>query len=107
MLYYFKELNKIPMSTTWVFMGLLAGREIAMRIWHERKRMRDTLMMILQDLRKVFTGLVVSVLVVFTIKVVKEQGQESPWIEGLAFAGFLAMVAFFVYSEFFQKKQEE
>ena len=95
------------MSTTWVFMGLLAGREIAMRIWHERKRMRDTLMMILQDLRKVFTGLVVSVLVVFTIKVVKEQGQESPWIEGLAFAGFLAMVAFFVYSEFFQKKQEE
>ena len=51
-------------------------------------------------------GLVVSILVVFIIKVVKEQGQESPWIEGLAFAGFLAMVAFFVYSEFFQKKKE-
>ena len=94
------------MSTTWVFMGLLAGREIAMRIWHERKYMRDTLMMILQDLRKVFTGLVVSVLVVFLIKVVKEQGQESPWIEGLAFVGFILMVAFFVYSEFFQKKKE-
>ncbi len=88
-------------------MGLLAGREIAMRIWHERKRMVDTLTMILQDLRKVFIGLVVSILVVFIIKVVKEQGQESPWIEGLAFAGFLAMVGFFVYSEFFQKKQEE
>lgn len=106
LLYYFKELNKIPMSTTWVFMGLLAGREIAMRIWHERKRMVDTLTMILQDLRKVFIGLVVSILVVFIIKVVKEQGQESPWIEGLAFVGFLAMVAFFVYSEFFQKKKE-
>ena len=26
----FKEWSKIPMSTTWVFVGLLAGREIAM-----------------------------------------------------------------------------
>jgi hypothetical protein len=25
---YFKQLNKIPMSTTWTFLGLLAGREI-------------------------------------------------------------------------------
>jgi len=30
-LYFFKELNNIPMSTTWVFLGLLAGREIAQR----------------------------------------------------------------------------
>lgn len=28
-LYYFKELNDVPMSTTWVFLGLLAGREMA------------------------------------------------------------------------------
>ena len=27
-LFFFKELNNIPMSTTWVFLGLLAGREI-------------------------------------------------------------------------------
>ena len=25
-----KELNDIPMSTTWVFVGLLCGRELAM-----------------------------------------------------------------------------
>lgn len=31
-LYFFKELNNIPMSTTWVFLGLLAGREIAIRL---------------------------------------------------------------------------
>lgn len=102
----FKVLSEVPMSTTWVFVGLLAGREIAMRIWHERKRMGETLIMILQDLGKISAGLIVSVLVVFSIKVVEEQGQEFPWIEGLAFAGFLAMVAFFVYSEFFQKKKE-
>ena len=28
-LYYFIELNDIPMSTTWVFVGLLCGRELA------------------------------------------------------------------------------
>ena len=28
-LYYFKELNDLPMSTTWVFVGLLCGRELA------------------------------------------------------------------------------
>ena len=28
-LYFFKELNDLPMSTTWVFVGLLTGRELA------------------------------------------------------------------------------
>jgi len=28
-LFFFKELNDIPMSTTWVFVGLLCGRELA------------------------------------------------------------------------------
>ena len=31
-LFYFKLHSQIPMSTTWVFLGLLAGREIAMSI---------------------------------------------------------------------------
>lgn len=31
-LYYFKIQSNIPMSTTWVFLGLLAGREIAMSL---------------------------------------------------------------------------
>lgn len=30
-LLFFKELSNVPMSTTWVFLGLLAGREIAIR----------------------------------------------------------------------------
>ena len=28
-LWYFKQYNDIPMSTTWVFVGLLCGRELA------------------------------------------------------------------------------
>ena len=31
LLFYFKELNNVPMSTTWVFLGLIAGREFVMR----------------------------------------------------------------------------
>ena len=31
-LYVFKTLSHVPMSTTWVFLGLLAGREIGMRV---------------------------------------------------------------------------
>ncbi|MEM9169408.1 MAG: hypothetical protein AAGC56_07105 [Pseudomonadota bacterium] len=30
-LWYFKELNNVPMSTTWVFLGLIAGREFVIR----------------------------------------------------------------------------
>ena len=42
-LYAFKELNDIPMSTTWVFVGLLTGREIAIRTMLKKKRnKRDT-----------------------------------------------------------------
>lgn len=31
LLLFFKEFSQVPMSTTWVFLGLLAGREIAIR----------------------------------------------------------------------------
>ena len=31
-LFYFKMHSKIPMSTTWVFLGLLGGRELAMSL---------------------------------------------------------------------------
>ncbi len=31
-LFIFKEMNDIPMSTTWVFVGLLAGRELMINL---------------------------------------------------------------------------
>ncbi|MCB0684841.1 MAG: hypothetical protein KDC32_28565, partial [Saprospiraceae bacterium] len=58
----------IPMSTTWVFIGLLAGREIAIRLHLERKINKKVARMIFADLGKVFIGLMVSVLLVFVIK---------------------------------------
>ncbi|MEZ4896794.1 MAG: hypothetical protein R2806_08165 [Saprospiraceae bacterium] len=61
--------GKLPMSTTWVFIGLLAGREIAIRMVLNKVVSRNTIRMIIADLLKVFFGLVVSVVLVFVIKI--------------------------------------
>lgn len=64
LLLYFIQLNNVPMSTTWVFIGLLAGREIAL---YHRLRFESPKKMykhILKDLTKATFGLVVSIAVV-------------------------------------------
>lgn len=64
LLLYFIHLNNVPMSTTWVFIGLLAGREIAL---YHRLRFESPKKMykhILKDLTKVTLGLFVSIIVV-------------------------------------------
>ena len=61
---------KMPMSTTWVFIGLLAGRELAIRIHLDKKVKKKVAQMIFADLGKVFFGLIVSVVLVFIIKMV-------------------------------------
>lgn len=59
---------KLPMSTTWVFIGLIAGREIGIRLNLERKLTKAVTRMVFSDLGKVFFGLVISVVLVFIIK---------------------------------------
>ena len=59
---------KLPMSTTWVFIGLLAGREIAMAYRLDNKLTLDELKGIGMDLLKVFLGLAISVLLVYIMK---------------------------------------
>ncbi len=67
-LYIFKDLSNLPMSTTWVFIGLLAGREIGIRLRLEGTISPRIRKMVFSDLFKVFIGLVVSVVLVFIIK---------------------------------------
>lgn len=67
-LFFFKELNNIPMSTTWVFIGLLAGREISIRYFAYAKIEKSTLNDLGKDLLKVFFGLAVSIALVFIIR---------------------------------------
>ncbi len=72
-LYLFKEVSHIPMSTTWVFVGLLAGREIAIA-WNEKHRGRQEVSrLLLSDLAKIVAGLLVSVALAYLLPVLQEQ----------------------------------
>ena len=66
-LIYFLHVNNIPMSTTWVFLGVLAGREIALynrlRFITEKKVYKH----LIKDITKAIIGLVISIIVVFVL----------------------------------------
>lgn len=69
-LYLFKEVSNIPMSTTWVFLGLLAGREIAMSITDamgQGKPLKKSLKMMWKDASYALTGLAVSIILAVAI----------------------------------------
>tara|TARA_B100000575_G_scaffold138134_1_gene110208 strand:+ start:2569 stop:3711 length:1143 start_codon:yes stop_codon:yes gene_type:complete len=61
-LFYFKLHSQIPMSTTWVFIGLLGGREVAMALRNtgENSRLR-ALKLMGKDFLFAFIGLVISI----------------------------------------------
>ena len=66
-LFFFKELNDIPMSTTWVFVGLLCGRELAMATVTGKEKSKVVLPLIGKDFLKMMVGLAASVGVVLAI----------------------------------------
>ena len=83
-LYYFKVVSPTPMSTTFVFIGLLAGREIAMRLRRDSQRNWCTVFKLVgKDLAKVTLGLVVSIILALWInptvrQEIAERLQSSP-----------------------------
>ena len=66
-LYYFKELNDLPMSTTWVFVGLLCGRELAISTMNKEYKFKYVFPLIGKDFVKMVFGLSVSVGIVLSI----------------------------------------
>ena len=66
-LFYFKELNDLPMSTTWVFVGLLCGRELAIATMNKEYKLRYVFPLIGKDFLKMIFGLSVSVGIVLSI----------------------------------------
>jgi len=69
-LYFFKELNDIPMSTTWVFVGLLAGRELAIATCTGKKKTKSVFPLVGKDFMKMMVGLGASVGIVLLIHMV-------------------------------------
>jgi phosphate/sulfate permease len=66
-LYYFKELNDLPMSTTWVFVGLLCGRELAIAAHHKTNFRKYVFPIIGKDFLKMIFGLAISAGIVLGI----------------------------------------
>jgi len=75
-LFFFQKLSSIPMSTTWVFLGLLAGREIAMTISRAYESTRDlsiTMKLISRDVFSALFGLLISVILAILVNPVIHQ----------------------------------
>jgi len=72
----FKEWNNIPMSTTWVFIGLMAGREFAIRTINRLdplpadQRFKAAYRLVWKDASKVLFGLGVSVLALVVVRAI-------------------------------------
>jgi hypothetical protein len=72
-LFYFKLYNNVPMSTTWVFIGLLAGRELAIAIGkHGKAKKRNAWLvrafrLAKKDMFKAMAGLIVSLILAVVI----------------------------------------
>ena len=68
LLLFFKEYNDLPMSTTWVFVGLLAGREFALSLSDKNYRFHDLFPIVGKDILKIVFGLAFSVVVVLLVQ---------------------------------------
>lgn len=69
-LYYFKSVSVVPMSTTWVFIGLLAGREVAMSLTDSKGKGRPllyTFKLIAKDASYAMIGLIISIIIAVAI----------------------------------------
>lgn len=76
-LFYFKTVSVVPMSTTWVFIGLLAGREVAMSIADRKghgKSFAKTFKLIGRDALYAGIGLLISIILAIAINpVIKDE----------------------------------
>lgn len=81
-LVYFKNMSNVPMSTTWIFIGLLGGRELAIGLAKRKttkrgKAVRKSLKFISKDLKHACIGLVISIIMAILVNpTIQEAAQE-------------------------------
>lgn len=73
LLFFFKELSDIPMSTTWVFLGLIAGREYGFALTRASTRLVAAVIDTAEDAAKAFIGIVISVDLAVGLPVIAQQ----------------------------------
>ncbi|MFT7248431.1 MAG: hypothetical protein ACI9DJ_000948 [Algoriphagus sp.] len=69
----FKEVNSIPMSTTWVFIGLLTGREMAITTLSKHRKMKKLFPIISSDFGKLVLGMTISVVIALGVNYLAAQ----------------------------------
>ncbi|MBT3475761.1 hypothetical protein HN460_02340 [bacterium] len=73
-LYFFKELNDLPMSTTWVFVGLLTGRELAISTMRKDYKFKYIFPIVAKDFGKIILGLGISIIAIILVQYLVEGG---------------------------------
>ena len=92
-LFYFKLYSQVPMSTTWVFIGLLGGREVAMSI---RKAGHHSVSMAFRLLIKDFTYALVGLFISIAIAIgVNDQLTLSSMLEMIPNEFYSGIIKFF------------
>lgn len=111
LLFYFKEVSDIPMSTTWVFLGLIAGREYAFALLSKSIKLAPAVIDTAEDVAKAFIGIVISIDLAVGLPLIAQKvaGHEVAFAEVFPSQGFaifvlvanLAMVpsVFFAFSK--------
>lgn len=62
--------SKVPMSTTWVFLGLLAGRELAMKLapaYKTKRSLKKIFKLIRKDATNAIIGLIISIILAILV----------------------------------------
>ena len=67
-LWFFKEYNDIPMSTTFVFIGLLMGREYAIASFTGKQKYKRVFPLVMKDFLKLMFGVVISIMLVLGVQ---------------------------------------
>jgi hypothetical protein len=70
-LFYFAQVSKFPMSTTWVFLGLLSGREVALYLRLRTRQGQEVRATVVNDAFKAGVGLAVSIAIALLIQPLK------------------------------------
>ncbi|MEO0983441.1 MAG: hypothetical protein AAFX03_12410 [Pseudomonadota bacterium] len=61
LLFFFKEVSDLPMSTTFVFLGLIAGREFGFTLANRAMSLTKACQLSLSDASKAYIGLIISI----------------------------------------------
>ncbi|ADM08981.1 hypothetical protein PB2503_04532 [Parvularcula bermudensis HTCC2503] len=95
LLFFFKELSDIPMSTTWVFLGLIAGREYGFALVHSATNFVEALVDTGEDVAKAFIGIVISVDLALGLPWIAASfaGQQYAFDQLLSPAGLYSVIA--------------